>query len=399
MRAADPRRFHWLIGKRRPRIAYRGTDFVDYTLMVLASMLSVYLVYRSSPVLADIGIALCAFLIPAFVVRHGMTLAMPAALRRPQELLYAIVYKLENLLGVYAAAGAILVLENGLIDLTPGLPHHIALMRRVALGFFYLHLAGMTAYRTAILVDHLRKRSLVRAALLESYWRNFGCVRSHITFEILHAYVTGILAHIILLAPWYLLITHVKYSLVLAPFMWVANYQVHKRFMKQLNRWFYRDHWLGHNSELEFLYFHGTHHDAIPSGLIAVGGNGLLEGFFRSALGLPTPFYDPAFACLAYTLDVRADIDAHQFIPGVFPKPGREFRRVGQHSTHHFGMLEPYGFGMKLSQEGLSESFRRVFSRLPEEFTDSIRLDEELTDFEWDNARYRWFLQMCEKYE
>jgi hypothetical protein len=211
--------------------------------------------------------------------------------------------------------------------------------------------------------------------------------------------VTGVLTHLVLIAPWYFVITHLQFSVLFLPVAVAVNLFLHVRFLKAINAWFYRDHWLGHNAEMEFLYLHGPHHDAIPSGLIAVAGNGFLEGLLRNVVGYPTPFYNPAIAFVAYTMEVQRDIDFHQFIPGVFPRLGNEFRQVGQHSTHHFGRLEPYGFGIKLDQPGFSEEFIKLFKSFPEEFSNSIHLDEVLTDFEWDNPRYRWFLEICKKYE
>jgi hypothetical protein len=240
---------------------------------------------------------------------------------------------------------------------------------------------------------------LVREVLLQSSWRNVGRVRQNIRLEIVHAYLTGILTHIILIAPWYLIITHVKFSVLLVPLICLLNARMHVWFLKVINDWFYRDHWLGHNSELEFLYLHGTHHDAIPSGLMAVAGNGLLEGLWRNLLGYPTPFYNPLWAFVAYSVEIYRDIDFHQYIPGIFPRLGAEFRAVGQHSTHHFGRLEPYGFGIKLDQPGFSAGFKAAFRQFPDEFSNSIRLDEELTQFEWDNPRHRWYLEMSRRYE
>jgi hypothetical protein len=124
-----------------------------------------------------------------------------------------------------------------------------------------------------------------------------------------------------------------------------------------------------------------------------------LEGLLRNTLGYPTPFYNPVTAFVAYSLEIQRDIDFHQYIPGIFPRLGKEFREVGQHSTHHFGRLEPYGFAIKLDQPGFSARFRQVFTKFPDEFSNSIRLDEQLTQFEWDNPRHRWYLEISKKYE
>jgi hypothetical protein len=209
------------------------------------------------------------------------------------------------------------------------------------------------------------------------------------------------LTHIILLAPWYIVITHCSYSVITLPVVCALNIAIHLQYMRSYSAWFYRDHWLNHNSECEFLYLHGTHHDAIPSGLIGVSGNGLLEGFLRHTLGNPTAFYAPIVAFALYTLDVVMDINNHQYIPGIFPRLSRRFHEVTQHSTHHFGRLEPYGIGLKLTRPaGAGAGGKRGgFQFPPEEILNSIVLDEQLTGFEWDNSRHRRFLELFDKYQ
>jgi hypothetical protein len=72
---------------------------------------------------------------------------------------------------------------------------------------------------------------------------------------------------------------------------------------------------------------------------------------------------------------------------------------VGQHAVHHYGHLEPYGFGIKLDQPGLPDDFVAQFDIFPDELSNSARLDEQLNGFEWNNARYQWFLDICRKHE
>jgi hypothetical protein len=400
MKKPDPARFHRLFGERTPRITYRGSDFADYVLMILLCAAVISFVYgKDAPVMFTGGIALCVFMIGAFFVRHGCKLAVPFVLRRPQDVVYTLIYKIENLPAAYFLGAGLLALENYLIYLTPGWPHHVELMRTIAVFLFYLHFLLLTVYRTVSLVDHWRKRAQVKEVLVQSSWKRVALRWRDMRFEILHAYLTGLLAHVVLIAPWYFIITHVKFSVLFMPVVCVLNVILTIRFFRVVNAWFYRDHWLGHNSELEFLYLHGSHHDAIPSGLIGVAGNGFLEGLLRHALAYPTPFFNPVIAFVANCFEVKRDMDFHQYIPGIFPMVKREYRQVGQHSTHHFGRLEPYSFGIKLDQPGVPEAFRKMFGKLPDEFTNGIRLDEELNQFEWDNPRRRWYVEICRKYE
>jgi hypothetical protein len=345
-----------------------------------------------------VGLALCAFTLAMFVVRHGVEFRAPMILRRPQDVLYMFVYKLRNLRPAWFIALGALLLENFLIAATPNLPHHVELMRTVAHWLFYAHFMSITIFRTAILIDHLAKKELIREVLMQTPWKRIVNEKTNITLEISHAYVTGLLAHILLIAPWYLVITHASFSALFLPAVLLINVIVHAKWMKAINSWFYRDHWLGHNSELEFIYLHGMHHDAIPSALIAVGENGFLEGFMRYTIGAPDPFYNPVVSFLAYMYEVANDVYTHQYIPGVFPRLPREFIEIAQHSTHHFGKLEPYGFAMKAEQLSMTGGFEKVM-RLPDELSNSIKLDEELTGFRWDNPTYRKTLSLYDKYQ
>src|SRR5215475_15534050 len=320
MREKNSAFFHKLHGIRRARIGYHKRDFLDYILMIALSALAASLSYGVGHIMTIVGLALCAFTLAAFIVRHGVKFRVPVILKRPQDVLYMLAYKLQNLKPMYFIALGLLLLENVLIAATPNLPHHVELMRTIAFYLFYTHFISITAYRTAILVAHLAKKELVREVLMQTPWKRTINEKTNITLEIAHAYCTGLLTHIILIAPWYLVITHASFSVIFLPVVCLINVIVQLKWTKALNAWFYRDHWLGHNSELEFIYLHGTHHDAIPSGMIAVAGNGFLEGFMRFTVGMPTAFYNPVISFLFYTVEIKHDIKRHQYIPGVFPR-------------------------------------------------------------------------------
>ena len=399
MTTADPKHFHKLYGVRRPRIVYQAKDFFDYALMILVCGSVVYFTYGPLHVVSGVGIVLCVYMIIAFLYRHGADAAVPLLLRRPQDALYMVVYKIQNIKPVYFFAIAVLLLENYIIHVTPHLPHHVELMRKIALWLFYIHLGGITIFRTLILIAHLRKRQMVREFLMETTWKKAFAKRDNVFLEIIHAYFTGLLAHIVTLAPWYLVITHFEFSVLALPLVLLINVFTEFWYMKAVNSWFYRDHWLSHNSELEFIYLHGTHHDAIPSGLIAVAGNGHLEGFVRYLTAFPTFFLNPIAAFVFLTLLVRQDIATHQYIPGVFPKLERKYLETAQHATHHMGRLEPYSLGLKTDQPGESAtSAKKPSSAIPDELRNSIRLDEQLTGFQWDSESHRNYLRLFDKY-
>jgi hypothetical protein len=72
---------------------------------------------------------------------------------------------------------------------------------------------------------------------------------------------------------------------------------------------------------------------------------------------------------------------------------------VAQHSTHHLGRLEPYSFGLNFDQPDISAVDRKGSSLFPEELKNSIRFDEQLTGFQWQNPSYRKYLELFERYQ
>ncbi|MBV9496105.1 MAG: hypothetical protein JOZ54_17795 [Acidobacteria bacterium] len=400
MSSADPAVFHKLYGVRKPRATYYAKDFLDYTVMLALTALVTGALYGFRHPMALLGYGLCAVTLGMFAIRHGVELRVPLILRRPQDALYLFLYKIQNFRPFYFVSIAILLAENAVIALTPGLPHQVDWMRKLALGLFYLHFAGLSIYRTVIMADHLRKRELVREVLMQTPWKRVITEKTKIVLEILHAYGTGLLTHIVLIAPWYFLITHVRFSLLLLLPVAVLNYKTYARWMRSsYSSWFYREHWLGHNSELEFIYLHGSHHDAIPSAMIAVSGNGFLEGVLRHSIGVPTPFFNPIGASLVYAFEVKNDMALHQYIPGVFPQFQKFAIETNQHSTHHYGRLEPYSIAMKGDAPGMSEEVRKKARGVAKGIRNSVQLDEELTGFEWDNPIYRLTQKLYAKYQ
>jgi hypothetical protein len=403
MRPADPAFYHKLYGVKKPRVTYYAKDFLDYVLMIGLIALVTGALYGFRHPMALVAYVLCAMAPVVFIVRHGVELRVPLILRRPQDLLYMFVYKLQNMRPAYFVALGVLLLENLVIAATPGLPHKVEWMSRLALVLFYTHFISFSIYRTIILADHLRKKELVREVLMQTPWKRVITEKTKIVVEIVHAYATtGLLTHIALIGPWYFVITHARFSLLFLLPVAVINFKLYLRWVgSTYNLWFYRDHWLGHNSELEFVYLHGTHHDAIPSALIASGGIGCLEGVLRQSIGAPLSFFNPIAAYMVYGFEVKSDMDLHQYIPGIFPRFLRVAAEANQHSTHHYGRLEPYGLATNIEAPTVSEELRKKYGSqgLAEGMTKSIYLDEELTGFEWDNPTHRETLRLIAKYQ
>jgi hypothetical protein len=394
-----PEKYHQLYGKPVSRLVYRSDDFLDYLIMCVAVVGVAMLVYGIAHPLTIVVIALNLWMVAAFGLRHGIRLRIPTLLSRPQEMLYMVVYKVRNMRAAYFIAAAVLAAEYAVIRLTPDWPHHTEWMRQAGLWMFFGHLALLTVYRTVILIAHLRASDHVKAFLMETSWRAALGRQPRIGIEIFHAYFTGLLTHIMLIAPWYFAITHFVYSAILLPLTIPLGIYIHSRFMRVVNQWFYRDHWVAHHSEFEFLYLHGPHHDAIPSGLIGVSGNGVLEGILRHTMGGPGIFYSPFVDFLIHSFDVKIDIDGHQYIPGVYPNVPKSIQIINQHSSHHFGKLEPYGLALKMDQPGVPQELIERAKLFTEEQRNSAHLDEQLNGFQWNNPRYLQYLALYDKYQ
>jgi hypothetical protein len=62
-------------------------------------------------------------------------------------------------------------------------------------------------------------------------------------------------------------------------------------------------------------------------------------------------------------------------------------------------MLAPYSVGLKSNQAGVSEGKKKSNSWYPVEVTNSIKLDEDLTGFRWDNPIQHKILSLYDKYQ
>lgn len=414
MTKPDPKKFHKLYGTKKVKMVYDKKDYVDYIIMNILTAAVMYACFASDFVasrvdtvlpgagmmMALLSVGYCAQMILLFPKRHGgVKLQAPIMIKRPMEVVHSVIYHLTNVKPMWYVAVGLLLLENYVISITPTWPHKVELMHEIAVYGFFLHFILLMLYRTFILIGHLQKTAHIREVLMQSNWRGQITRQPNMALEVWHAYCTGMMTHIALLAPWYVVIALSNFSLVLMPVVVILNIVVQFRFLKDMNNWYYREHWLGHNSEFEFVYLHGPHHDAIPSGLVGVAGTGFLEGFVRNAIGFPAPFFNPILSFLFHTQLVYEDINLHQYIPGMFPKVDRGFENVSQHSSHHYGKMEPLGVGLKLDQPSCPERVEKAYKMLPYEFNNSAMLDEQLTDFKWDNPQHRWYLSMIDKYQ
>jgi hypothetical protein len=245
---------------------------------------------------------------------------------------------------------------------------------------FLTTFALVTAFRTVALVHHLQRRAHIAAFLAASPYRTFTRGVST-TVLIVHAYVTGVLSQIggVLPSLIFAQLTQPTYlrELVAAAIGWLIVVVCRIDTVKAFNRWFAGDHARAHTSRFWFTVFHGTHHDAIPSGLIGgAGGNGFLEGVHRSIACFWFLQGGVLFLGIFGPIGVVHDMMVHQYIPGVFPFCRNVLVARAHHALHHFFTLEPLSVG---SQRALEEDVRN--------------------GYRMDNPKARWFAEVAAKHE
>jgi hypothetical protein len=212
----------------------------------------------------------------------------------------------------------------------------------------------VTAFRVVSLIAYLLRASVVRE-VLESSTQKKAIAKFSIQQHILQAFVTGMVAHLSLVATPVLFYMWTNPSilrealLIAGVLLWRAiSHPLKKRKLIEKPglihyRMFYDNHTLAHQSRFYFSVFHGHHHDAIPSAVIgSAGGTGFLENVDRTLTWL-----DPLNSIVVRQFDwmhsIAIDMLVHQYIPGVFPPAKMTVIRRAHHVTHHFGSALPLG--------------------------------------------------------
>ena len=254
----------------------------------------------------------------------------------------------------------------------------------VVWSFFLL----ITLFRLVILVAHFLRANVVHEVLERSTQKNLIKVFS-IYNHIVHAFVTGMVAHLSVVAPCVLFFmwtdpTNLREALLLTGFaIWTAIARpLRKRGILEKpgilsHRLVYENHKIAHQSRFFFSVFHGHHHDAIPSALIgSAGGTGFFENVDRALTWLE-PMTSIIAKQLGWTWGIAFDMVVHQYIPGVFPFAKVTIIGRAHHVTHHFGSALPLG----LIYDGYIE---------PRDMENGYKPDNVVT---------RWFLSEVERLE
>lgn len=212
----------------------------------------------------------------------------------------------------------------------------------------------ITLFRVVILVAHLLRASVVREVMERSPQRKSIAVLS-IPNHILQAFVTGMLAHLCLVAPCVLFFmwtnpSNLRETLLLTGYaVWtvIATPLRKRRILVGPgvlnNRLVYQNHQIAHESRFYFTVFHGHHHDALPSALIgSAAGTGFLENADRGITWLD-PLKSIVLVQFNWAYIIGFDMVVHQYIPGVFPFARATVMGGSHHVTHHFGSALPLG--------------------------------------------------------
>ncbi|HEX7676532.1 MAG TPA: hypothetical protein VF713_00295 [Thermoanaerobaculia bacterium] len=246
----------------------------------------------------------------------------------------------------------------------------------------------ITLFRVTILIAHLLRASVVREVLEDSTQKKTIAVLP-IHQHILQAFITGMLAHLSVLAPCVLfyMLTNPSYLrevlLVAGYFAWsgIAIPLKKRKFIEAPGRIIfnlvYHNHTIAHRSRFFFAIFHGHHHDAIPSALIgSAGGTGFFENVDRALTWLDF-LNSVVVQQIAGAIAIVIDMVLHQYIPGVFPFAKGTVMGTSHHVTHHFGSALPLGLIIK----GHIET---------RDYDNGYKADNQLT---------RWFLDQVERRE
>jgi hypothetical protein len=316
---------HSIQGVPKTRMTYSRHDFTDYALMLVLCVCVTLVSFGQAHTFTLMTTIMSVFLLFAFAFRHGASYRGCVLLAEPMELIRLLGYKLNNVRPCTFICITTLCVEQGIIDSTPSWSHMSDVYSTFCLEIFHYSFWTITAVRGIIFLAHVWQHDQVFTFLASTRWRkelgsdDGGSVLRRL-LDLLQAFTTGVLCHILAVAPLYMSIAHLHHSVVLAPLRVCVDAVCLWWFWQiDFNDWLYRDHWICHHQQLAFIYLHAPHHDALPVSLMAAHDTGMLEGFLRFSVGLPDTYCSPVLACPLFSVQVLADMVFHQYVPGVFP--------------------------------------------------------------------------------
>eukprot|EP00035_Acanthoeca_spectabilis_P011367 m.199895 g.199895 ORF g.199895 m.199895 type:complete len:395 (-) comp15325_c0_seq10:164-1348(-) len=310
---------HSVLTSTKVRMTYNSTDVADYAVMVTMTSLLGVCCFGFEHWMTELCFLCSAWLLVSFILRHGATFKMPRCAQDPHAFLRMLYYKIDNARTPLLVSAAGFVVEQLVIVSTPMWEHNVPRFRETLLAIFTATFCIVTVIRSLVLAAHIYQQDQLFDFLESSPWKKVlgrsGWWMRYV--HLLHAFVTGIQCHILAVAPLYLLIYYGQHSMVLLPLRACFDVVIYGWWLRtHWNDWLYRDHWISHHDELEFVYLHGPHHDALPISLMAAHDTGMLEGFLRFSLGLPEAFAAPLLSVPLRGFQVLADMVFHQYVPG-----------------------------------------------------------------------------------
>lgn len=281
------------------------------------------------------------------------------------------------------------------------------------LGFFAASFVAISAFRTWVFVAHLRKVALVRTVLEQSTWRRE--LRGIGTWnQIVHGYVTGLVSNACLYVPalifWRLteptLVREATLFFGYFALLWIrtrgglesqaGGRSAFSRWMsslvvspdvslslrersEDLFKAMYENHEQDHQSRFHFTVFHGHHHDALPSAVMASAETGLVEAIDRGISYLTFIQSSTTFLILNSYM-TYIDMLGHQYIPGVFPYSRLVVQGRTHHVAHHYGSLRPLGLlGPASYKQDLVEGYQPRNGKVTW-FLEQVRVHEPMDD-------------------
>jgi hypothetical protein len=391
---------------KRTYLFYKREDFVLYVFSLAVVALFAWLAFANTWVLAAFGVGL-GYMAVTFALKRGVSVD-PASIpeiavgliKYPARVLRKLWFTRSTRLPRLVILLVALAAEYGLEQTLDG--DSLWLRPFPYMTFFWIVFGFVSVFRTISFVAHLLKATLVRATLDDSQWRRELKGLGTPT-HIIHAYITGLICHACALMPalifWRLTDpTYAREAILLAGLVFLLSRSgtaYLERFGLPLTagNWFaavtrmslgltpdvvtalYDTHHEDHKSRFGFTVFHGHHHDAIPSAIMAAIDTGFVEAIDRG-IWLATFLSSTVGTVVINAYSSWADMVLHQYIPGVYPYSKLVVATQAHHVAHHYGSLRPLGLGGLPSYEA-----------------------DLAGGYKPDNQRVRWFLEKVKQAE
>jgi len=376
--------------KRKIYMKYRPDDFILYTFsLVVFAAISVFALqsyWQNMMIFAAL-----IFMLVYFIYKNGVKIDLSSFSLIIKESAYYPVYFLKQLIPslwalfpIYAGYGLARAFE---FLFASRLSETYLFHPFPYMNLFYFQFLSLTLYRTVILIAHIRHSDFLHDFLMSSLWKHqMKDVRPR--YYIIHAYITGILGHVAFFFPclifWRLTsptyfreiaCTVLTMLLFLLTSVCAGNgVNIFKILVEDVRSWFLKEHENYHTSRFYFTIFHGLHHDAIPSSLMANNSSGIMHAIHAPLVKLFFLLSATVFSIIT-ALDIMINMRGHQYIPGIFPYSRSTISNKSHHAIHHYMSILPLSFGGAESQKDVDMGY------------------------DFSNIKARWYVSAVARYE